>query len=58
MLLDALMGTCCVVVLDVSTKHASQVALAENEQVVEAFLADRTDPTLCEGIGLGSTVGR
>jgi hypothetical protein len=44
MQLQAAMGSCAVVVLDVLAKHPLEVAATENDQPVQAFPADAADP--------------
>jgi hypothetical protein len=46
-----------VVVREVRAKHASQVAFAEHDDEIEAFVANRTDDVLGEGILPGSARG-
>jgi hypothetical protein len=41
-----------VVVLDVDTQHAVEVAAVEDQQPVEAFAADGSDETLGDGVCL------
>src|SRR4051794_9370099 len=47
-----------VVVLHIFDQDAPQMALPENEQMVEAFLPYGTDPALRERVGFGSMEGR
>jgi len=43
-----------VVVLDVATLHVLQLAMREDQQVIEAVSSDRLCPALGEGVGTGS----
>ena len=42
-LLEREMGSCSVIVVNVRRKHPAQVALVEDDQVVQAFPPDRAD---------------
>src|SRR5438128_11326279 len=51
------MGSLLVVVIDVLAKHQLQVALAEDEQPVQGFVAQSLDHPLAMGIGSRAPVG-
>ena len=46
-----------IVEADVNVKHAAEVGFADEQQVVEALLADRADPALGDRIGIGARYG-
>ena len=48
------MGTVAVVVLDVLGEDRLEVAAAEDEGVVEALTADRSNESFADGVGSGS----
>ena len=51
------MGSLLVVVIDVLAKHQLQVALAEDEQPVQGFVAQSLDHSLAMGVGSRAPVG-
>ncbi len=52
------MGTLAVVVIDVLPKNQSEVALAEDEQPVQDFVAERLDHPLAMCVGSRTAIGR
>src|SRR4051794_26861141 len=46
------MRTCAIVIGNVLFENAVQVAFAEKEMVIQAFLTDGTNPAFSEGIGV------
>ena len=52
------MRSLVVVVIDVLTKHHSQVALAEDEQPIQSLVAEGLDHPLTVGVGARTSVGR
>src|SRR5260221_14446130 len=55
---NALMGAGRVVVMGVFGNDFPQMALVQNQQVIQTLLANRTHPSLSNCIGLGSMKGR
>lgn len=49
-LVEAEVGAVVVVVGDVIRQQSSQMALVENDDVIEQLAADAADPSLCDGI--------
>src|SRR4051794_11105110 len=56
-LLNTLMGTSGIVVMDIVAQHAPQMVFVEDEQLVQTFFSHRSNPTLGIGIGVGCTDG-
>ena len=52
---DALMGTDVIEVVNVFTHQSLQVALTENDDMIEALASDTADETLTDGIGFRRT---
>jgi hypothetical protein len=46
-----------VVVLDVAPQNANKLLAADDQQLVQALLADRADPPLGRGVGIGRLHG-
>src|SRR5262249_46366002 len=55
---NALMRSCRVVVMGVFGNDFPEVALVQNQQVIQTLLTNRTDPSLSNCIGFWSTKGR
>ncbi len=51
-LLDALMGSSMVEILDILLEHTLKMPLVHNEQMVEALRAYRANPPLCKRVTL------
>ena len=49
LLINTLMRPRMVVVVDVGSQHAMKMSLAEDQDLVQALLADRANPALREG---------
>ena len=54
LLVKTLMGSRPVVIVDVFSQNAVQRSLTEDQQMIEALLADRANPALRKSIGIGS----
>jgi hypothetical protein len=52
LLINTLVGTGGVVIIDVCYHNPLQVSCVEDENKIEALLADRADPTFRDGVGL------
>jgi hypothetical protein len=52
LLSSSLMGSPLIIKGDIFCQHASQVALVQDEQVVHALLARRSDPSFGNAVGL------
>ena len=57
LLLNALMGSCAVVEINILGQRTPQMRLAEDHDRIQTFLADGTDPTFGKGVGLGCLTG-
>ena len=51
------MGPLIVVIVHVFTHEIIEMPQAEDDEVIEAFLADLVDPGFCVGIEIGRAVG-
>ena len=49
------MQASAVVIGNVFAQHSPQVGFSENQQFVETFVSDRSDPALRESVGVGRT---
>ena len=58
MLLDTLMGSGGIVVVNEGVQHPAKVGFVEDQQMVEAFFTYSAHPSFSEGIGVGSLEGR
>ena len=52
---EAAVRTAPVVVLDVDAENADQLLAADDQQLVQTLSADRPDPALGNGVGVGRT---
>ena len=57
LLLDPLVRTGGVVVRHKLAHHVPQMGLVQNDDMIEAFLPDGSNPSLRKGVGIGSLIG-
>ncbi len=58
LLVNALMRTGAIIELNILTRHTPQMALAKDEQAIQALLPNRTKPAFGRGVGVGCSKRR